>query len=61
VFPIVLAVQKLSGVGADSIFMGVVRNRVDEDPNMVKVRGAVVHGRQPASLVRDFKSCYGQE
>jgi molybdopterin synthase catalytic subunit len=37
VFPIVLAVQKLSGVGANSIFMGVVRNRVDDDPNMVKV------------------------
>jgi hypothetical protein len=42
VFPIVLAVQKLSGVGADSIFMGVVRNRVDEDPNTVKVRGGAV-------------------
>jgi hypothetical protein len=38
VFPILLAVQKLSGVGADSIFMGVIRNRVDDDPSVVKVR-----------------------
>eukprot|EP00883_Tetradesmus_obliquus_P002715 jgi/Sobl393_1/12921/SZX78204.1 len=37
VFPILLAVQKLSGVGADAIFMGVLRNRVDDDPNIVRV------------------------
>jgi hypothetical protein len=42
VFPIVLAVQKLSGVGADSIFMGVIRDRVDDDPYTVKVRGCIV-------------------
>lgn len=39
VFPISLAVQKLSGIGSDSIFMAIVRTSVADDETVVKVCG----------------------
>ncbi len=37
VFPITLLVSKLAGTGQDSVFMGVVRETVVEDKQLVKV------------------------